>query len=253
MGLGMVSLFLSLLVLIPIAAVVDQSLSDGLGNFFDQATTPGALKALRLTVSAALIVVAINAVFGTLLAWVLVRDDFRGKSVVNALIDLPFALPTIVTGVIIFTLFVSPDSPIGISVGFGRTAVVLALLFITLPFVVRAVQPVLLELDAETEEAAASLGAGGFTIFRRVIFPNILPALLAGVALAFARALGEFGSLVLIGIAADSTVVSVYIRTLIEGDNLPGAAALSVVLLGVSLILLGAVTAIQFWASKHDR
>jgi len=249
----MVTLFLSLLVLIPIAAVVDKSLSDGLGNFWDQVTTPGALKALQLTVTASLIVVAINAVFGTLIAWVLVRDDFRGKSVLNAVIDLPFALPTIVTGVLLFTLFVSPDSPIGVSVGFTRTAVVLALLFVTLPFVVRAVQPVLLELDPEVEEAAASLGASGFTIFRRIVFPNILPALLSGVALAFARALGEFGSLVLIGGAVGSTVVSVYIRGLIEGDNFSGAAALSVVLLLTSLILLGLVTLIQIWASKHDR
>ena len=249
----MVSLFLSLLVLIPIAAVVDQSLSEGLGNFWDQVTTPGALKALQLTVTSSLIVVAINAVFGTLIAWVLVRDDFRGKSILNAVIDLPFALPTIVTGVLLVTLFASPNSPIGVDVGFGRVAVIMALLFVTLPFVVRAVQPVLLELDPEVEEAAASLGAGGFTIFRRVIFPNILPALLSGVALAFARALGEFGSLVLIGVTANSTVVSVYIKTLIEGDNFPAAAALSVVLLLTSLLLLGAVTLIQYWASKHDR
>ena len=253
LGLGMVTLYLSLLVLIPIAAVVDKSLSEGLGTFWDQVTTPGARRALELTLTCSLIVVAINAVFGTLIAWVLVRDDFRGKAALNALIDLPFALPTIVAGIVMLSLYISPDSPIGINVGLTRTAVVLMLLFITLPFVVRSVQPVLLELDPEVEEAAASLGASGLTIFRRIIFPNILPALLSGIALAFARALGEFGSLALIGGAINSTVVSVFIRSLIEGDNLEGAAALSVVLLLLSLLLLACVTVIQIWASKHDR
>jgi sulfate/thiosulfate transport system permease protein len=197
-------------------------------------------------------VVAINAVFGTLIAWVLVRDDFRGKALLNAVIDLPFALPTIVAGVTLLALFVSNDSPVGINIGYTRWAVVLALLFVTFPFVVRAVQPVLLELDPEVEEAAASLGASGFTIFRRIIFPNILPGLLAGIALAFARALGEFGSVALIA-AANSTVASVYIRTLIEGDNFPGAAAVSMVLLLMSLVCVACVNLLQRWSSRHDR
>jgi sulfate/thiosulfate transport system permease protein len=233
--------------------VVAESTNGGLGNFWDQVTSPGARAALELSLTSSLIVVAINAVFGTLIAWVLVRDDFRGKAVLNAVIDLPFALPTIVAGLILLTLYGTDTSPLGINIAFTKTAVVLALLFVTLPFVVRAVQPVLLELDPEVEEAAASLGASGPTIFRRIIFPNILPGLLAGIALAFARALGEFGSLVLIAGSIKTMVASVYIRSLIEGDNLPGAAAVSVVLLVMSLVLLGCVTLIQHWGSKHDR
>jgi sulfate transport system permease protein len=196
--------------------------------------------------------VAINAVFGTVIAWVLVRDEFRGKALLNSVIDLPFALPTIVAGITVLTLYIAADSPVGISVGFGRTAIVLALLFVTLPFVVRAVQPVLMELDPEVEEAAASLGAGGFTIFRRIILPSILPGMLAGVALAFARALGEFGSLTLIS-GIGTSVASVYIRGLIEGDNFPAAAAVSVVLLLMSLVMLACVTLAQRWGSRHDR
>jgi sulfate/thiosulfate transport system permease protein len=253
LGLGVVTLYLSLIVLIPIAAVVDQSFSEGTANFWDQITSQGARKALTLTLTCSLIVVAINGVFGTLIAWVMVRDDFRGKALLNAVIDLPFALPTIVAGVTLLSLFISNDSPIGVNIGYTRWAVVLALLFVTFPFVVRAVQPVLLELDPEVEEAAASLGASGFTIFRRIIFPNILPGLLAGVALAFARALGEFGSVALIGATLNSTVASVYIRGLIEGDNFTGAAAVSMVLLLMSLVLVASVTLLQRWGSKHDR
>jgi sulfate/thiosulfate transport system permease protein len=195
-------------------------------------------------------VVAINGVFGVLIAWVLVRDEFPGKKVVNALIDLPFALPTIVAGLTLVTLY-GTDSPIGINVSLTRAGVVLALLFVTLPFVVRAVQPLLLELDREMEEAAASLGASGLTIFRRIIFPNLLPGIAAGVALAFARALGEYGSLVLISgnIAFKTEVSSVFIRTQIESGNTSGAAAVSVVLLAVSLILLACVSLAQRWGS----
>ena len=139
------------------------------------------MAALKLTVISSLIVVAINAFFGTVIAWVLVRDEFPGKGAVNALIDLPFALPTIVAGLTLLTLY-GADSPIGVDVAFTRTAIILALSFVTLPFVVRAVQPLLMELDREMEEAATSLGAGGFTVFRRIIFPNLLPGILAGVA-----------------------------------------------------------------------
>jgi sulfate/thiosulfate transport system permease protein len=253
MGLGLVTLYLSLIVLLPIAAVVAESTSDGLGSFWDQVTSPGARTVLEWTLTSSLIVVAINAVAGTVIAWVLVRDDFRGKALLNAVIDLPFALPTIVAGITLLSLYISADSPVGVNIGFTKPAVVLALLFVTLPFVVRAVQPVLLELDPEVEEAAASLGASGFTIFRRIIFPNILPGLMAGIALAFARALGEYGSLALIAGGINNMVASVYIRGLIEGDNLPGAAAVSVVLLAMSLVLLGCVTLIQRWGLRHDR
>jgi sulfate/thiosulfate transport system permease protein len=249
-----VTLYLGVIVLLPIAAVVAKSTSGGLGNFWDQVSSPEAVAALKLTVICSLIVVAINAVTGTLIAWVLVRDEFRGKGLVNSIIDLPFALPTIVAGLTLLVLY-GPNSPIGVDIALTRFSVVLALCFVTLPFVVRAVQPVLLELDREVEEAAASLGASGPTIFRRIIFPNILPGLLAGVALAFARALGEFGSLVLITgpIPFKTEVASVFIRKQVEGDNVAGAAAVSVVLLFATLVLLAGITLAQRWGSKHDR
>ena len=203
--------------MLPLAAVVSQAFNHGLASFWEAVSGAQAIAALKLTVIASLIVVAINGIFGVLIAWVLVRDEFPGKKVVNALIDLPFALPTVVAGLTLVTLY-GTDSPIGINVSLTRAGVVLALLFVTLPFVVRAVQPLLLELDREMEEAAASLGASGVTIFRRIIFPNLLPGIAAGVALAFARALGEYGSLVLISgnIAFKTEVSSVFIRNQIE-------------------------------------
>jgi sulfate transport system permease protein len=253
LGRGMVVLYLSILVLLPLAALTDQSLSEGLGHFWSQVTAPQALRSLELTLIASLIVVAINGVFGTILAWLLVRDDFPGKSAVNAVIDLPFALPTIVASLILIQLW-GPESPFGIDIFATRTAVIVALLFVTLPFVVRAVQPLLIEMDREMEEAAASLGAGGFTIFRRIIFPNLLPGVAAGVALAFARALGEFGSLLLFaGGLPDTMVSSIYIRQQIESGNDTGAAAVSVVLLLASVLLLVLVGLIQRWAYRHDR
>jgi sulfate transport system permease protein len=249
--MGMVTVYLSVIVLLPLAAVVAKSLDNGTGSFWDAVTGTQSMAALKLTVVCSLIVVAINAVFGTIIAWVLVRDRFPGKGAVNAVIDLPFALPTIVAGLTLLALYGS-DSPVGVSVAFTRAAVVFALLFVTLPFVVRAVQPLLMELDREMEEAATSLGAGGFTVFRRIIFPNLLPGLAAGVALAFARALGEYGSLVLItgNIPFKTEVSSVFIRSQIESGNEAGAAAVSVVLLTVSLVLLAAVTFAQRWGSK---
>jgi sulfate/thiosulfate transport system permease protein len=252
-GGGMVMLYLSIIVLLPLAAVASEAFSGGVGTFWDQVTTPLAVKALKLTVVCSLIVVVVNGVFGTILAWLLVRDKFPGKSIVNAVIDLPFALPTIVASLTLLTLY-GADSPLGIDLAFTRAAVVVALCFVTLPFVVRAVQPLLLEMDREMEAAAASLGAGNFTIFRRIIFPNLLPGLAAGVALAFARALGEFGSVLLFaGGLADTTVSSVFIRNQVESDNLDGASAVSLVLLVASLLLLACVSLIQRWAVRHDR
>ncbi len=253
LGRGYVVLYLSLIVLIPLAALVDESLSSGLGHFWDQVTSPQAIRSLKLTLIASLIVVAINAVFGTIIAWILVRDEFPGKGAVNAIIDLPFALPTIVASLTLLALY-GAESPFGIDIAFSRAAVVVALLFVTLPFVVRAVQPLLIEMDREMEEAAASLGAGGFTIFRRIIFPNLLPGLAAGVALAFARALGEFGSvLIFAGGLPDTQVSSVFIRTQVESGNLPGAAAVSMVLLLASLLCLAAISLIQRWGGRHER
>jgi sulfate/thiosulfate transport system permease protein len=236
LGLGVVTLWLSLIVLLPLAAVVAEAVD---GGFWDAVTSSQATDALRFTLLVSLACAAIQSVMGTLLAWVLVRDDFRGKAVVNALVDLPFALPTIVAGLTLLALY-GRDSPVGVDVSFTQTAVLLALLFVTLPFVVRSVQPVLLSLEREVEEAAASLGAGPWTTFRRVILPALRPAILSGAALAFARAVGEFGSIVLISgnVPGETQVSSVYVFKQLESDDLAGAAATSVVLLGVSLGVL---------------
>jgi len=193
-------------------------------------------------------------VMGTLIAWVLVRDEFPGKGVVNSLIDLPFALPTIVAGLTLLALY-GPQGPFGIDVAFSRAAILLALLFVTLPFVIRTVQPVLLELDRELEEAAASLGAGSIQVFRRVVFPNLFPAVLSGVALAFARAIGEFGSVVLISgnLPFETEVASVYIFGRIESGDAAGAAAVSVVLLVLSFATLLLIGGLRRRVTRHDR
>ena len=253
LGRGLVVLYLSLVVLLPLAALTDKSLADGLGHFWDSVSTGQAKKSLELILICSLIVVAINAVFGTIIAWLLVRDRFPGKSILNAIIDLPFALPTIVASLILIELW-GKQSPVGIDFALTRTAIVIALLFVTLPFVVRAVQPLLIEMDREMEEAAASLGAGGMTSFRRVIFPNLLPGLAAGVALAFARALGEYGSvLIFAGGKPDTQVASIFIGQQIESGNETGAAAVSVVLLLMALACLFVVSMIQRWGSRHER
>ena len=227
--------------LIPLAAVVARSLDGGLGAFWDAISSAQAVAAIRLTVVASLIVAAIDGVMGTLIAWVLVRDEFPGKRLVNALIDLPFALPTIVAGLVLLALY-GPSGPVGVNVAYTRAAVGLALLFITLPFVVRAVQPVLMSLEREVEEAAESLGARPWTVFRRVVLPALRPAILAGVALSFGRAVGEFGSIVLISgnLPYKTEVASVLVYAQIESGNTTGAAAVSVLLLAVSFaVLLG--------------
>ncbi len=249
---GVSMLYLSVIVLIPLAAVVSRSLDGGIDAFWTAVTNEQAMASLRITLIAAAIVALINAFSGTLIAWVLVRDDFRGKNFVNSLIDLPFALPTIVAGLTLLALY-GPRSPVGVDIAYTQTAIVLALLFVTLPFVVRTVQPVLIELDRQMEEAAASLGAGNFTIFRRIILPNLIPAILAGVALAFARAVGEFGSLVLItgNLPFQTEVASVFIFGQIESDRVTGAAAVSVVLLLISFVVLLGITFLSRWGSKH--
>ena len=194
------------------------------------------MSTLELTLACSLLVVVINAISGTLIAWVLVRDKFVGKSLVNSIIDMPFALPTIVAGLTLLALY-GPLGPTGINIAYTRTAVMVALLFVTLPFVVRAVQPVLLGARRAMEEAARSLGAGGFTTFRRIILPNLLPAILSGSALGFARAVGEFGSVVLISgnIPFETQVASVHIFSRSRTTTPTGAAAVSVVLLALSL------------------
>lgn len=251
-GVGIATLWLSLLVLIPLGAVVMRGQRDGFSTFWHAATTPEAASAIRLTVGSALIVASANAVLGTLIAWILVRDDFRGKRVVDALIDLPFALPTIVAGLVLLTLY-GVNSPVGLELAYTRAGVVVALLFVTLPFVVRTVQPVLLELDVEMEQAAISLGAGRFTTFRRIVLPNLLPAISAGTALAFARAISEFGSTVLISgnLPFKTQVASVHIFGQIETDNTVGAAAVATVLLVIALVVLVGLDLLQRWMARH--
>jgi sulfate transport system permease protein len=236
LGLGVATVWLSVIVLIPLAAVAVKATQ---ADFLSAVTSPAALSALELSVGLSLVVAAVNAAAGTLVAWVLVRDRFFGQSAVNALVDLPFALPTIVAGLVLLVLY-GPSSPLGINVAYTRWAILLALAFVTLPFVVRSVQPVLIELDTEMEEAAISLGAGPWQVFSRIVLPNLRPAILSGAALAFARAVGEFGSVVLISgnIPLKTQVASVFVYGQIESDDVAGAAAVSVVLLAISLVVL---------------
>jgi sulfate transport system permease protein len=252
LGKGLLGIYLSVLVLLPLAAVLAKSGSGGTSAFWREISNPQALAAIKLTLAMSAIVVVVNAIFGTLIAWVLVRDEFPGRRAVNALIDLPFALPTIVAGLVLLALY-GKGSPVGIDVAFTRVAIGLALLFVTLPFVVRSVQPVLLELDGSMEQAAASLGAGAFTVLRRIVLPTLTPAILSGVALSFARAVGEFGSLVLItgNLPFKTEVGSVYVFGQIQNENLPAAAAVAVVLLLAALIVLGALTLLSRRRSKH--
>ncbi len=254
LSLGIITLYLSLIVMLPIAALVWASRSEGRAAFWDAITNPQSVAALKLTVGAAFLVAVVNAILGTVTAWVLVRDDFHGKGVINSIIDLPFALPTIVAGLTLLALY-GPKSPVGIDIAYTRTAIVAALMFVTLPFVVRTVQPVLVELDHEMEEAAASLGASSLTTFRRVIFPNILPGILSGFALAFAKAVGEIGSLVIISgnLPYKTEVSSVFILGQIESGNPAGAAAVAVVLLVLSFAILLVVGAIRHYATRYDR
>jgi sulfate/thiosulfate transport system permease protein len=254
LGRGVAIVYLSVVVLLPLAALVWSARSGGFATFWHQATEPEAMAALKLTLGLSAICAAVNAVAGTATAWVLVRDRFPGKGLVDSVIDLPFALPTIVAGLTLLALY-GPGSPLGINVAFTRIGIVLALLFVTLPFVVRAVQPVLLELDDEMEEAAASLGAKPFGVFRRIVFPNLLPAILSGVALAFARAVGEFGAIVLISgnIPFKTELSSVYIFGQLQSGNGSGAAAVSVLLLAIALGVLLLIGAFRRWRTRWDR
>lgn len=242
LGLGVAVLWLSIIVLLPLAALTVKSFDDGLAGFWDAITTTRAIATFKVTLEVSAAAAVVNLVFGTLIAWVLVRDEFPGKKFVNALIDLPFALPTIVASLVLLSLY-GPASPIGLVFNATKPAVVVALLFVTLPFVVRAVQPVLIELDREVEEAAASLGANNWTIFRTIVLPVLLPSVLSGTGLAFARAIGEFGSVVLIGgnIPGETQIASQYIRELIEYDRPVDAAAISVVLLALAFVVLFAL------------
>lgn len=250
---GVVTLWLSVIVLLPLAAILAASLADGLAGFWQAVTEPAALATLGLTTAIAAAVALVNAVMGTIIAWVLVRDDFPGKRVIDALIDLPFALPTIVASIVLLALY-GPDSPIGVSLNNTRWGVGIALAFVTLPFVIRAVQPVLIEADTEAEQAAASLGASNWTIFRRILLPTLTPAILSGAGLAFARAIGEFGSVVLIGgnIPRQTQVASQYIQQQIEIDRPLNAAAVSVVLLLISFATLIVLRLVSARSQRHE-
>ncbi|WP_244509406.1 sulfate ABC transporter permease subunit CysT [Nocardioides lianchengensis] len=246
LGLGIAMLWFSLLVLIPLTAVMVTAVDGGWDTFWAAVTNAQTAAAIRLTVFTAVGVTLVNIVMGPIIAWVLVRDRFPGKAVLEILIDIPFALPTIVAGLVLLSLYGS-DSPIGIDIVNQRPAVFVAFLFVTLPFIVRMVQPVLEELDRDVEEAAASLGASRFTTFRRVILPSLTPAIAAGAALSFARGVSEYGSLVLLSgnLPNKTEVTSVRILSSIENDQRASAAAVAAVLLVISLVVIVVLDIIQ--------
>ena len=242
------------MVALPLAALVWSSRAQGLSTFRYWITQPEAVSALELTLAVAALVALTNAVFGTLVAWMLVRDRPRGSALVDAVVDLPFALPTVVAGLLMLALY-GPQSPVHVHVAFTRTAIYLVLLFVTLPFVVRTVQPVLHELDREMEEAARSLGASERTVFLRIVLPSILPGILSGVAMAFARAVGEIGSITLVSGNRPfrTEVSSVWILNQSQSGNGAGAAAVAVLLLAISLAVLLAVGGLRRLATRHER
>jgi sulfate transport system permease protein len=236
----------SLLVLIPLSAVVITAAGGGWSDFWATVTSSQTAAAIRLTVAQSALVTAINVVMGTALAWVLVRDRFWGKRALDVVIDVPFALPTIVAGLVLLSLY-GPQSPLGVNVANTRTAVFLALAFVTLPFVVRTTQPVLEALERDVEEAAASLGASRLTTFRRVILPALAPAIAAGAALSFARGISEYGSLVLLSgnLPNRTEVASVRVLTYLENGNQAAAASVAAILLVVALMVIVGLDLIQ--------
>ena len=252
LSLGIAMVWFSLLVLIPLTAVIATAAGGGWSSYFSVLSNPQTWAAVTLTVTQSFLVTAINVVMGTVIAWVLVRDHFPGKALLDVVIDIPFALPTIVAGLILLTLY-GPNSPMGLHWAFTEPAVTLALAFVTLPFVVRTVQPVLEELEADVEEAAASLGAKRVTVFRRIILPSLVPAIAAGAALSFARAISEYGALVLLSgnRPFETEVVSVRVLSFIENGNLSSAAALASVMLFIALVVIVALDIVQRRVSRH--
>lgn len=260
LSLGYTIVYLSLIVLIPLSAVVIKSLSLTPEVFWQTVTSPRVLSSYRLSFGTAFIAGLINAVFGLTLAWVLVRYQFYGKRIVDALIDLPFALPTAVTGIALTALYSKNGwvgqylEPFGIKVAFTPLGILIALIFIGLPFVVRTVQPILEDVETELEEAASSLGANRLQIFTKIIFPILLPALLTGFALAFARAVGEYGSVVFIAgnIPMVSEITPLIIITKLEQYDYAGATAIALTMLIISLILLLVINGLQAWTAKKS-
>lgn len=246
LALGVAVLWFSLLVLIPLATVVAYAANGGWTGIVSTLANEQTIAAIRLTLTQAAAVTAMNVVMGTLIAWVLVRDHFPGKRVLEVVIDIPFALPTIVAGLVLLGLY-GPSSPLGVNVANTRSAVFLAFAFVTLPFVVRAVQPVLEELDPEVEQAAKSLGASEAQTLLRVVLPSLVPAIAAGAALSFARAVSEYGSLVLISgnLALRTEVTSVRILTYIENGQVAQASVVATVLLAVAFLVIGSLDFLQ--------
>lgn len=252
--------YIGLLLLLPIIAICSEAFKGGLSDLWTNIISPQALYSLKLTILTAVLMVVLNVVTGIATAWVLVRYDFPLKNLMNALIDLPFAIPTVVTGIMLVALY-GPNSLIGgflgrwgIEVVFAKPGIILALLYVSFPFVVRAVQPVLHEMEKEMEEAAMTLGAGPFTVFRRIVLPTLMPAVLTGAALSFSRAIGEFGSIVIVSgnIPFKTQVASVYIYGELESYNTQGALGLSVVLLVCSFLILILLNGMQMWSRKHE-
>jgi sulfate transport system permease protein len=258
--MGYSVLYLSLIVLIPLLALFLKAGSMSWGAFWNTVTAPRVMASYRLSLGASLAGAAINAVFGLMVAWTLVRYDFPGRRIVDAMIDLPFALPTAVAGIALTTLYAPTGwlgrflQPMGIKVAFTPLGVIVALTFIGLPFVVRTVQPVLQNLDVEMQEAAASLGAGRTQIFWRVILPEVMPSLSTGFALAFARALGEYGSVVFISgnMPMRTEIVPLLIVTKLGEFDYAGATAIAVVMLVLSFVLLLLVNLLQKWTARSQ-
>jgi sulfate transport system permease protein len=259
LSLGYTIFYLSLIVLIPLSAAFIKTTELSLHEFWSVITASRVLASYKLTFGASLIAALINGVFGLLTAWVLVRYQFKGKKIIDALVDLPFALPTAVAGIALTAVYSSNGwigswlEPHGIKVAFTPLGVVIALTFIGLPFVVRTVQPVLEDLEAETEEAAASLGANRWQTFSKIIFPAIWPALLTGFALSFARAIGEYGSVIFIAgnMPMVSEITPLIIITKLEQYDYAGATAVAVVMLVISFLLLFAINGLQWWFSRR--
>ena len=258
--LGFAVAYLSIIVLLPLSALVLRPATLGLDGFLGVLTDSRVLAALRLSFGAAFIAALVNAFFGLIVAWILVRYDFPGKRVVDALVDLPFALPTAVAGIALATIYApngwigSLVAPLGIKIAFTPLGVLLALIFIGLPFVVRSLQPVLQDLDKEVEEAAVSLGANRAQTFRLVILPAILPALLTGFALAFARAVGEYGSVIFIAgnMPLVSEIAPLLIVIKLEQFDYAGAAAIGVIMLAASFLILLVINLVQRWSRRHE-
>ena len=256
LSLGYTLVYLSLIVLIPLSAVAFKASSSGFTHFWEVISAPRVVASYKLSFGLSLIAGGINAIFGLMLAWVLVRYQFIGKKLIDALVDLPFALPTAVTGIALTALYSKNGwigQYLGIKVAFTPLGILIALVFIGLPFVVRTVQPILEDLETELEEASASLGANRWQTFHLVILPILFPALLTGFALAFARAVGEYGSVIFIAgnIPLVSEITPLMIITRLEQYDYSGATAIAVVMLIISLILLFAINALQAWTAKH--